>query len=70
MPDPAVIGAAWDGQGEPGKRCTVFLSVWRETGIPLQNTLPLAPDLTGPEQCGISASPMRVIAGITTPSLS
>jgi hypothetical protein len=48
--EPLVIGAACDGHGDPGKRCTVFLSVWRETGIPFAYTLPEAPDLTGVEQ--------------------
>ena len=54
------------GQGLPGFKCVVFLSPCRETGRPLQKTLPEPCALFIPEQWDTSASPTRVTAGILT----
>mgnify|MGYP003627332561 FL=1 len=54
--EPVAIGAACDGQGEPGKRCEVLLSPSLDMPVPFTITLGLNADLFGTEQCDTSAS--------------
>ena len=63
---PLDMEAECGGQGLPGFKCVVFLSPCRETGRPLQKTLPEPCALFIPEQWDTSASPTLVTAGILT----
>jgi hypothetical protein len=63
--EPDAIGAACEGHGAPGSKCPVFTSPWRDHGMLFTNTLGLPTALVIPEQCGTSASPILVAAGIS-----
>jgi hypothetical protein len=62
--EPDVIGAEWGGHGAGGFLCTVLVSDCLLTAIPLANTFDEPTALVIPEQCGTSASPILVTAGI------
>ena len=61
--DPVAIGAACDGQGAGGSKCTVLTSLCLLQGMLFTNTLGEPTALVIPEQCGTSASPILVAAG-------
>jgi len=64
--DPVVIGAACDGQGVPGNKCDVLLSSCLDIPMLFTNTSADPAALVIPEQCATSASPILVIAAITS----